>query len=71
MRCERGCATDPGPRLGLQLDFFIGFYLPEIDQLQMRWACGVLSWASLQEWKEDLIALYADFIFWSNTSTSR
>jgi hypothetical protein len=23
MRCERGCVTDPGPRLGLQLDFFI------------------------------------------------
>ena len=29
MRCERGCVTDPGPRLGLQLDFFMKLYLPE------------------------------------------
>ena len=29
MRCERGHVTDPGPRLGLQLDFFMKLYLPE------------------------------------------
>ena len=71
MRCERGCVTDPGPRLGLQLDFFIGLYLPETDHFQVRWACCFVNWASLQEWEEDLIALDTDFIFWSNTSTSR
>jgi hypothetical protein len=29
MRCEWGCVTDPGSRLGLQLDFFMKLYLPE------------------------------------------
>jgi hypothetical protein len=29
MRCERGCVTVPGPRLGVQLDFFMKLYLPE------------------------------------------
>jgi hypothetical protein len=28
MRCERGCVTDPGLRLGLQLDFFIDVIPP-------------------------------------------
>jgi hypothetical protein len=29
MRCERSSVTDPGSRLGLQLDFFMKLYLPE------------------------------------------
>ena len=62
--------TDPGPRLGLQLDFFIDLYLPEIDHFRCA-GLVVLSVGPPYKSEEDLIALDTDFIFWSNTSTSR
>jgi hypothetical protein len=70
MRCERGCVMDPDPRLGLQLAFFIEVIPPRNRSFSDALGCCVVSWASLQE-REDLVALDADFIFWSNTSTSR